>query len=120
MNNGTLNSTAIHLQSSCCDGKKDLALSKTQINGSARKRKAGEKHITLLIEPKSQYVGHFTAAIGSSQLIVNAMFLYFALNKISFRDVAAVGRDRIAAIPVEKEVLQAGAVKIISTSHCNG
>jgi len=114
MNNVTLNNSVIYLQSLYFDGKKDQTLTQTQINGSMHKRTVVEEHITLLTEPKSQYVGHFTTATGSSQSIVNGILDYCSSNEISFDDVAAVGCDGTAVNTGRK----GGVIKLLE-DHFN-
>ena len=75
-NNLASSNTALHLKSLYFDGRRDQTLSQREIDGRLHQRTVVEEHITLLKEPQSQYVGHFTAASGSSQSIFNGMIAH--------------------------------------------
>ena len=63
-NNLASSNTALHLKSLYFNGRRDQTLSQREIDGRLHQRTVVEEHITLLNEPQSQYVGHFTAASG--------------------------------------------------------
>ena len=90
------NNTALHLKSLYFDGRRDQTLSQREIDGRLHQRTVVEEHITLLNEPQSQYVGHFTAASGSSQSIFNGMIAHLDLKEISIGEVTAIGCDGTA------------------------
>ena len=54
------------------------------------KRTVVEKHITLIKEPQSEYIGHFAASTSSSQSLFNGIIDYCASNELSLDDVAAI------------------------------
>ena len=71
INSVALNKTALHLQSLYFDGQKDQSITQKLINGRMHKRTVVVKHITLIKEPQSEYIGHFAASTGSSQSLFN-------------------------------------------------
>ena len=76
-NSVDLNKTALHLQSFYFDGPKDQTITQKLINGRMYERTVVEEHITLIKESQSEYIGHFSASIGSSQPLFNVLISYF-------------------------------------------
>ena len=95
-NNLASSNTALHLKSLYFDGRRDQTLSQREIDGRLHQRTVVEEHITLLNEPQSQYVGHFTTASGSSQSIFNGMIAHLDSKEISIGEVTAIGCDGTA------------------------
>ena len=77
MNGVALNKTSLHLQSLYFDGLKDQMITQKLIKGRMHERTVVEEHIKLIIEPQSEYIGHFAASTGSSQLLFNMFDFVF-------------------------------------------
>lgn len=56
------------------DGRKDNTLSQIKIGAKFRRSVIKEEHISCLMEPGSQYLGHFVPLTGSAQDICNELF----------------------------------------------
>ena len=78
INSVALNKTALNLQSLYFDGRKDQTITQKLINGRMHERTAVEKHITLIKEPQSEYIGHFAASIPvQANFDLMCLILYF-------------------------------------------
>lgn len=76
------------------DGRKDRSLSVVEAGGTSKKNVTVDEHITLLEEPGSQYLGHFTPACGTAVEIKSGIFDFLVHdNNVSFNHLMAVGCD---------------------------
>jgi hypothetical protein len=94
------------------DGRKDATYVVQKIGDRNHKRKITEEHITVISEPDSKYIGHFTPVSGAAQNIANEL-LQFATDKLlSINSLIAVGCDGTAVNTGRK----GGIIKILEES----
>lgn len=75
------------------DGRKDRTLSLVKVGGIAKKQVTNDEHITLLEEPGSHYLSHFTPPCGTAVAIKSGIFDFFIDNDVSLENLVAVGCD---------------------------
>jgi hypothetical protein len=87
----TLTATAIYF-----DGRKDSTYIMDQTGEKHRRRKIVEEHISLVSEPGSEYIGHYTPVTGSSFGLTTGLLTFANENNISLDNVMAIGSDGTA------------------------
>ena len=79
------------------DGKRDTTLKIEKIGSKSYGRKVNEEHVSIVIEPGSQYTGHFTPETGSAKNISTGLINCFKNNRDDLNNLIAVGCDGTAA-----------------------
>ena len=93
---GNTSSDSSRILSLHFDGKRDATYVMHDVDGRKRKRKVNEEHITMISEPNSQYVGHFTPTSGSARSIANGIMNFCRSKNISLADLSSIGCDGAA------------------------
>ena len=73
------------------------------------RKKELEKHITLVVEPGSQYIGHYSLKFGSAERITKCLFEYAEENKIDVKELIVIGCDGTVVNTGEK----GGAIRLV-------
>ena len=76
----------------------------TEKGGKSYRKKVLEEHITLAVEPGSQYIGHYSLKTGSVKGITKGLFEYAEENKTDVKELIEIGCDRTVANTGEKGV----------------
>ena len=74
------------------DSRKDKTLTEEKINSKYYKKQISEEHITLLQEPESQFLGHFTPYNASAHSLMTGICNYLEKSEI---DMSSLGNIKI-------------------------
>lgn len=85
-----------NLESIYFDGKRDATLITEKVGAKTYKRKVNEEHISVITEPNSKYVGHFTPGTGTARSICSGLIKLFDEKATTLERVVAVGCDGTA------------------------
>lgn len=91
------------------DGRKDSTLTMIRKGDRYHRKTSLEEHITVITEPDSSYIFHFTPPTGSARSIVSKLFERAEENNIDLTNIAAIGCDGTAVNTGHK----GGALKLI-------
>lgn len=78
------------------DGRKDKTITQEMVDGTSHRRVIVEEHVSLVLEPGSNYIGHITPDSGHSKSIQTAIITYLQKNNFDVNDLLAVGCDGTA------------------------
>jgi hypothetical protein len=85
--------SASNISSIYFDGKRDLTLINQKEGDIYYRKKVSEEHISLITEPDSKYLGHFTPGTGSSHSIHTGILLFIEEKKLAMDSLVAIGCD---------------------------
>lgn len=75
------------------DGRKDKTILMKESESKRARTEVTEEHITVLSEPGSKYVGHFSLSSGSANDIVNGLFDFCIEKDIDVNKIDSIGCD---------------------------
>ena len=74
-------------------GQKELTIKEEKNGEKCYRKKVLEEHITLAVEPESQYIGHYSLKSGSAEGITKGLFEYAEKNKVYVKEFIVIGCD---------------------------
>ena len=83
----------VNFKSLYFDGKRDVTLVNLKDGDKYYKKKIQEEHISILCEPNSKYIGHFTPSSGSALSIYQGIIKFLMENNINLDSISAIGCD---------------------------
>lgn len=75
------------------DGRKDKTVMMIKSESKRARTEVTEEHITVLSEPGSKYIGHFSVSSGSANNIVNGLYDFCIQKKIDVNKIDSIGCD---------------------------
>ena len=75
------------------DGRKDRSLFIEESGTKRIRREVIEKHVTVLAEPGSKYLGHFAPSSGSAKNIANSLIEFCKKKQIDINKIQSIGCD---------------------------
>lgn len=75
------------------DGRRDRTLTQAKIDGKVYRKQRTVEHISLILQPGSEYFGHVTPSSGSASSISKCIISYMSEKEVNVSNVIAVGCD---------------------------
>ena len=83
----------VNFKSLYFDGERDVTLVNLKDGDKYYKKKIQEEHISILCEPNSKYIGHFTPSSGSALSIHQGIIKFLMENNTNLDSISAIGCD---------------------------
>ena len=78
------------------DGRKDSTIVQEKIESKYYRKKITEEHISLVVEPGSEYLGHTTPKSGKSSDVSESIVDHLVQNNLTYDETVALGCDGTA------------------------